>query len=137
MPGKRPHRVTLSPCHLVIGRAPGTLRRLHMEQPIPGQRWVSDSEPELGLGMVIKQEFGRVHVHFPAANEQRQYALKSAPLRRVRYHEGDHIKVHDGSELTVVTIEEKDGLLVYHGAERAVAEAELSDTISFSKPEDR
>ncbi|HEV7405428.1 MAG TPA: hypothetical protein VGO11_20965 [Chthoniobacteraceae bacterium] len=53
-----------------------------MEQPIPGQRWVSDSEPELGLGMVIKQEFGRVHVHFPAANEQRQYALKSAPLRR-------------------------------------------------------
>jgi ATP-dependent helicase HepA len=108
-----------------------------MEQPIPGQRWVSDSEPELGLGMVIKQEFGRVHVHFPAANEQRQYALKSAPLRRVRYHEGDRIKVHDGSEIVVATIEEKDGMLVYHGADRAVAEAELSDTISFSKPEDR
>src|SRR3954465_8337136 len=108
-----------------------------MEQPIPGQRWVSDSEPELGLGMVITQEFGRVHVHFPAANEQRQYALKSAPLRRVRFNEGDKIKVHDGSEVLVAKVEERAGLLVYCGAAREVPEAELSDTISFSKPEDR
>ena len=66
-------------------------------QPIPGQRWVSDSEPEMGLGIVLKTEFGRVEVMFPAAGEHRQYALKSAPLRRVRFEAGDRIKLHDGA----------------------------------------
>ena len=26
----------------------------------PGQRWASDTEPELGLGILMKAEFGRV-----------------------------------------------------------------------------
>ena len=43
-----------------------------MEQPLPGQRWVSDSEPELGLGVVMKVEFGRVEIYFPAAREHRE-----------------------------------------------------------------
>ena len=38
-------------------------------KPIAGQRWVSDSEPELGLGIVLKAEFGRAEIFFPAANE--------------------------------------------------------------------
>jgi len=108
-----------------------------IDQPIPGQRWVSDTEPELGLGMILKAEFNRVEVFFPAANEHRQYALKSAPLRRVRFGEGDHIKTHDGTDLVVATVEDRSGLLVYLTESREVAEAELSDTISFSKPEDR
>ncbi len=108
-----------------------------IDHPIPGQRWVSDSEPELGLGMILKAEFNRVEVFFPAANEHRQYALKSAPLRRVRFGEGDRIKTHEGTDLVVVTVEDRAGLLVYHTESRDVAEAELSDTISFSKPEDR
>jgi ATP-dependent helicase HepA len=107
------------------------------EQPKPGQRWVSDTEPELGLGMILKSEFGRVEVFFPAASEQRQYALKSAPLRRVRFAEGDRIKSHDGAEMMVVAVEDRAGLLVYRGESRELPEAELSDTISFSKPEDR
>lgn len=107
------------------------------ELPIPGQRWVSDTEPELGLGMILKAEFNRVEVFFPAANEHRQYALKSAPLRRVRFGEGDHIKTHDGTNLVVASVEDRAGLLVYRTESREVAEAELSDTISFSKPEDR
>ena len=35
--------------------------------PVPGQRWVSDTEPELGLGIVLKSEFGRAEIFFPAA----------------------------------------------------------------------
>jgi len=108
-----------------------------IDPPIPGQRWVSDSEPELGLGMILKAEFNRVEVFFPAAHEHRQYALKSAPLRRVRFGDGDRIKTHEGTELVVVTVEERAGLLIYRTENREVAEAELSDTISFSKPEDR
>lgn len=105
--------------------------------PVPGQRWVSDTEPELGLGLILKVEFGRVELLFPAANEHRQYALKTAPLRRVQFHEGDTIKTHDGAEFVVESVEARKGLLVYRTAQREVAEAELSDSISFSKPEDR
>lgn len=106
-------------------------------RPIPGQRWVSDTEPELGLGILMKEEFGRVEMFFPAAAEHRQYALSSAPLRRVRFEVGDRIRTHEGSEYVVEGVAESAGLLVYHTEEREIAEAELSDSISFSKPEDR
>ncbi|HEX8310590.1 MAG TPA: RNA polymerase-associated protein RapA, partial [Chthoniobacteraceae bacterium] len=110
---------------------------MSISTPFPGQRWVSDSEPELGLGIVLQASFGRVELFFPAANEHRQYALKGAPLRRVQFKEGDRIKTHDGTNLVVDVAEEQKGLLVYHAGERLVPEAELADTISFSKPEDR
>ena len=106
-------------------------------KPIAGQRWVSDSEPELGLGIVLKAEFGRAEIFFPAANEHRQYALASAPIRRVQFQEGDKIKTHEGESLSVTSIEERQGILVYHAGPREIAEAALSDLISFSKPEDR
>ena len=108
-----------------------------MSPPRAGQRWVSDSEPELGLGIVLRAEFGRVELFFPAANGHRQYALKSAPLRRVQFLSGDRIKLHDGASLLVESSEECDGLLVYRAEGREVKEAELSDTISFSTPEAR
>lgn len=108
-----------------------------MEKPIPGQRWVSDTEPELGLGIILKAEYGRVEVLFPAASEARQYALQSAPLRRVKFTDGDKIKTHAGEEFPVTKVEERAGLLVYHSGAREIPEAELSDLISFSKPEDR
>ena len=59
------------------------------QQPVAGQRWVSGSEPELGLGIILRAEFGRVEIFFPAANEHRQYALKMAPLRRVAHDATD------------------------------------------------
>lgn len=108
-----------------------------MDQALPGQRWVSDSEPELGLGVVMKAEFGRVEIYFPAANQHRQFAIKSAPLRRVRFQPGDTIKTHDGKTLEVASVIERHGMLYYLDTSREVSEAELSDTISFSKPEDR
>ncbi len=35
-----------------------------MSKFIPGQRWISESEPELGLGTVVHTESGRVQVKF-------------------------------------------------------------------------
>ena len=110
---------------------------MNQKPPVPGQRWVSDTEPELGLGILLKAGFGRVEVFFPAAGEQRQYALKSAPLRRVQFKEGDRIKLHSGEGVVVAAVEDRKGLLVYRAGEREIAEAELCDTISFSKPEER
>jgi ATP-dependent helicase HepA len=108
-----------------------------IDQPIPGQRWVSDSEPELGLGIILNVNFGQVEIFFPAAEEHRRYAMKSAPLRRVRFKEGDRIKLHHGVEWLVESVEERQGLVIYRGAGKEAPEADLSDTISFSSPEER
>ncbi len=108
-----------------------------METPIPGQRWVSKTETDLGLGVVLKCEYGRVEIFFPAANEMRQYALKTAPLRRVRFQDGDTIKTHEGVMHTVSEIKTEKGIITYHCGKVAVPEAHLADTISFGKPQDR
>ena len=105
--------------------------------PVRGQRWVSNSEPELGLGVIEKCEFGRVEVFFPAADERRVYSTESAPLRRVRFVAGDSIVLRAGGSVVVQSVEEKGGLLVYRTATGEVPEALLSDTTSFSRPEDR
>jgi ATP-dependent helicase HepA len=108
-----------------------------MEQPLPGQRWVSNNEPELGLGVVMKAQYGRLEIFFPAAGEMRQYSLSGAPLRRVRFQAADTIKTHDGRQLEVDSTEERAGMIVYFCQGLEVPEAELADTISFSKPQDR
>ena len=102
-----------------------------------GQRWVSDGEPELGLGMIRESGEGRVEISFPAAGETRIYAIDTAPLRRVRFMPGDRIKVHSGSEMTVERVREDRGLRIYETDNGEVLESDLSDTISFSKPEER
>ncbi len=102
-----------------------------------GQRWVSDSEPELGLGIVTRHGDGRVDIQFRAAGETRCYATDSAPLRRVRFLAGDKIQMNSGAELEVAEVREEGGLLVYLTENGVVREAELSDSISFSKPQDR
>ncbi len=103
----------------------------------PGQRWVSETEPELGLGIMLKVEFKRVEVMFPAASEQRQYALDSAPLRRVALKAGEQLETHEGEALEIDEVLEVDHLLVYLCGQREVRESELSDRMSFSRPEDR
>ncbi|MBE7493525.1 MAG: DEAD/DEAH box helicase family protein [Verrucomicrobiaceae bacterium] len=108
-----------------------------MEQPFPGQRWVSDTEPELGIGVVGKAEFGRVQIFYPAAQQSRQYALSAAPLRRVRFQAGDTVRTHDGRSLNVTSVEERSNILFYLSEDGEISEAELADTITFSKPEDR
>ena len=108
-----------------------------IERPLPSQRWVSDSEPELGLGVIIDANRRMVEILFSAAGERRLYALATAPLRRVTFKIGDRIKDAEGNEVTVERVSEDEGLLTYHAGSRAIAEAELSDAISFSSPEER
>lgn len=108
-----------------------------MQQPFPGQRWISTSEPSLGLGVVRSVEEGRVVIRYPAAEEVRTYALGSAPLVRVRFSPGDVIADHANRELTVATVTSRGGLLTYHGDGRKVVETELLDTLGFIGPQER
>lgn len=51
-----------------------------MAQYQPGQRWISDSEAELGLGTILAQDGRLLTVLYPATGDTRQYALRNAPL---------------------------------------------------------
>jgi ATP-dependent helicase HepA len=77
-----------------------------------GQRFVSEAEPELGLGRVAHVGNRRVLLQFPASNTERQYASGSAPIKRVAFRVGDEVEDGDGLKFRVEGIEERDGLLV-------------------------
>ena len=108
----------------------------------PGQRWVSNTESELGLGIVMQVINRRVEISFPAAGETRTYALDIAPLSRVRYEIGQKISNTEGQSLHITEIEEHNGCLIYLGMDEdeqvvVVPELELNSFVQFSKPQDR
>lgn len=103
----------------------------------PGQRYISTSEPALGLGHVISEENGHVEICFPAAEETRTYSAESAPLARVRFAPGDEISDHEKRKLTVESVTEENGLLTYHGGGASIHESDLLDSLSFISPEKR
>ncbi|MFJ9991105.1 RNA polymerase-associated protein RapA [Pseudomonas putida] len=112
------------------------------QQYQPGQRWISDSEAELGLGTILAQDGRLLTVLYPATGDTRQYSLRNAPLTRVRFSPGDQITHFDGWKLTVREVEDVDGLLVYHGLDgqnqaRTLPETQLSNFIQFRLASDR
>ena len=84
------------------------------ERIVAGQRWVSTSEPELGLGVLLESQGNRVVILFTTANEKRIFAVDSAPILRVRFKVGDEILIHTGETIIIDRVEDKDGLLIYH-----------------------
>ncbi|MGN0927306.1 RNA polymerase-associated protein RapA [Ectopseudomonas mendocina] len=113
-----------------------------MAQYQPGQRWISDSEAELGLGTILAEDGRLLTVLYPATGETRQYATRNAPLTRVRFAPGDEITHFEGWKLTVQEVEDVDGLLVYHGLNAqhqpvTMPETQLSNFIQFRLASDR
>ncbi|MEO6336784.1 MAG: RNA polymerase-associated protein RapA, partial [Verrucomicrobiota bacterium] len=102
-----------------------------------GQRWTSESEPELGLGSVRRVTTRTVTIAFVASDETRDYTIDNAPLRRVRFRVGDSIKNGANASLVVQLIREGEGLIFYQGNGREWCETELCDSLSFNKPEER
>lgn len=80
-----------------------------------GQRWVSNAEPALGLGLVIDVQQRLVRVLFPAVDEERVYSARSAPLSRLLLKAGDVAKSAEGWSLTVEEVIEQAGFAVYVG----------------------
>ncbi|MCU7843687.1 MAG: RNA polymerase-associated protein RapA [Candidatus Thiodiazotropha sp. (ex Monitilora ramsayi)] len=113
-----------------------------MQAFIPGQRWISDTESELGLGQVMASESRRVTLFFPAADEQRVYASQNAPLTRVIFSIGDEIESREGWHLTVKDVIEQEGLVTYEGLNEGMEQAhlhegDLSDTLHICQPKER
>jgi ATP-dependent helicase HepA len=99
----------------------------NMENFYPNQRWASEGEPELGVGVVVETNANRVQINFPTAGETRQYALASAPLRRVVFKPGDTIVDKNKRSLVIERVQDNGDLLLYIGKEGAVSEADLGD----------
>lgn len=113
-----------------------------MSEFIIGQRWASASEPELGLGIVLAVEVGRVTILFLACNERRVYAQDNSPLTRVRFLPDDKIEIQTGEYLIVKQVTEEQGILSYHadnedGGRVVVDEMDLSHHSQFNKPQDK
>jgi len=78
-----------------------------------GQRWLSESETELGLGMITQVEGRRLAVLFPATDEIRYYASHTAPLVRYQLKTDERGQHADGWFFTVRGMDEKAGILTY------------------------
>ena len=102
-----------------------------------GQRWVSENEPELGLGLVEEVNKFQVHLSFPVAEETRIFASENPPLKRVVYKEGDTISSRNGVSFQVERVEEEGQLFIYHSGEQMIAESDLAESSNFSNPEER
>ncbi|MGV3523466.1 MAG: RNA polymerase-associated protein RapA [Candidatus Sericytochromatia bacterium] len=102
-----------------------------------GQRWISETEPEMGLGTVLSADQRFVEIVFPASGTYRKYALRHAPLIRVRFKPGDKLQDRDGNPFTVEQVQENAALITYIGNGNHVTETDLSDKLSFSAPEER
>lgn len=111
-------------------------------QFVPGQRWISDAEVELGLGTILQCDNRAVTVLFPSNGDTRVYSTRSAPLTRVMFSEGDVITHHEGWQLTVDDSKDLDGLIAYIGEDedgewRELPETQLSHELSFQGPRER
>ena len=105
-----------------------------MKQFIIGQRWISESEPELGLGVIIEVEAKTITCFFPAAKVDRRYGAQTAPLRRIRFVEGDEVKGSNGETFIVESTSEEKGIVTYHGEGKSLPESQLAELAAMLDP---
>ncbi len=109
---------------------------------LPGQRWVSDTELKMGLGKVIAVDFRTVTLLFLATEETRTYAKQTAPLSRIIFNVGDLISDQYGQQFTVLEIRDTSGLVTYHAQAEGeqsveIPEGELDHFIQLNRAGDR
>ncbi len=67
-----------------------------------GQRWLSDTETDLGLGTIVLIESRTLTMLFPATGESRVYAAQTAPCTRIEFVIGYSVKSHEGWDLSLI-----------------------------------
>ena len=117
-----------------------------LQQFAIGQRWLSDTETELGLGVLIDVDERSVSILFPKSDETRVYARHNAPLSRIIFNAGDELQDQEGATWKVESVEDRHGVLRYNvirkledGTEerKALNETRIGANIQLSKPLDR
>lgn len=109
-----------------------------------GQRWISDTESELGLGTIIQIKGRMITLLFSATGDTRLFSIEGAPLTRVLFNPNDQVKSLDEWSFTVQQVEiNANNIAIYHGARTdnqmsvTVEETQIHHNIRFNRPQDR
>ena len=103
-----------------------------------GQRWISLSEPELGLGIVTSTAHRRVEVSFPLVEENRLYSADNVPLIRCLFIAGDVITSNANEQFRVLSTRDDDSLRSYQiSDDHWLSEAALAANQGKVSPLDR
>jgi ATP-dependent helicase HepA len=108
-----------------------------MDTLYSGQRWISETEPELGLGTLLEITGRTMVIRFAASDCVREYTLAGSPVKRMIFKIGDKVQLKDKSWMTINNVAESDGLVYYFDEIQTICETDLADTLSFSLPQDR
>ncbi|MDQ1208060.1 ATP-dependent helicase HepA [Acinetobacter baylyi] len=117
-----------------------------LQQFAIGQRWLSDTETELGLGVLIDVDERSISILFPKSDETRVYARNNAPLSRIIFNVNDEVQDQEGHKWLVESIEDRHGVLRYNvlrtssdgeTERKALNETRIGAHIQLSKPLDR
>jgi ATP-dependent helicase HepA len=108
-----------------------------------GQRFISNSESSLGLGIVMAADARSVKILFPAAEDERTYAKSNAHVTRLVLSPGEKVKHVDGWEIVIDELIEQDNLLTYIGKRTDnkevahIVEVALDPQVKLNQPEKR
>jgi ATP-dependent helicase HepA len=102
-----------------------------------GQRWMSEMEPELGVGIIRFVERRRIGIDFPATDIHRMYSIETAPIRRVAFRVGDRVNLQNGHSFVIKEINKTDHLLSYYDGEQYYPEMDISHVLVLNTPEDK
>ncbi|MFY0665673.1 MAG: RNA polymerase-associated protein RapA [Natronospirillum sp.] len=107
-----------------------------------GQRWFSQTEPELGLGIIESVANRRLNISFPAVDEVRTYAESQAPLQRYLLQKGDTLTTADGMRGTVQGGEVNQHRIIYliqdeAGEEHVIPEMLLAHELKLDSADKR
>jgi ATP-dependent helicase HepA len=103
-----------------------------------GQCWMSEAEPELGIGFVRSFDSFGVEVEYPASSSTRRYNKRTAPLRRLEFRIGDMVRPAVGEPFEVNRIEVVKGLNWYFGrGAKRLCELDLSPEHKLQRPLER
>lgn len=117
-----------------------------MQQFAIGQRWLSDTETELGLGVLIDVDERSISILFPKSDETRVYARNNAPLSRIVFNTNDEVHDQEGTQWLVESLEHHHGVVRYavvrsleDGTQerKTLNETRIGAQIQLSKPLDR
>lgn len=93
----------------------------------PGQRFVSQSEPDLGLGTVAEVQGRTVKFVFPLVGQVRLYRIDNAPVDRFILQAGETAKSEKGVSFVIESVREADDLVIYVGrGGREMKESDLT-----------
>ncbi|MDR6539943.1 ATP-dependent helicase HepA [Acinetobacter bereziniae] len=117
-----------------------------LQQFAIGQRWLSDTETELGLGVLIDVDERSISILFPKSDETRVYARNNAPLSRIVFNVNDEVQDQEGIKWIVESSDDRNGVIRYNvirtldngeQEKKALNETRIGAQIQLSKPLER